>query len=144
MDQYRQELANSGLKRTKHRLAVLDLIAGGDRPMTADQVYEALRGQQVAINLSTVYRTLEVLALNGLLTRLGLSGDGRHLFEYNRRVHRHYLVCLTCRTVKPIDGCPLEEYSRTLAATTHYQISGHKLDIFGFCPKCQKNQSEKS
>ena len=137
---YTQDLTHCGLKKTRHRLAVLDILDHSEQPLTAEQIYASLQDRQVAINLSTIYRTLDTLVLNKLVTRLSITQDGRALHEYNRRVHRHYLVCQGCRKIIPIDGCPLADYSRQLEKETGFKINGHKLDLFGYCPQCQQKQ----
>lgn len=139
MDQYIEDLKNCGLKCTGHRTAILGILDRSDQPATAEQVYIELKNQSISINLSTVYRVLDILAVNKLLNRLSISRDGRALYEYNRRIHRHYLICLGCRKIMPIDGCPLESYNRALEAETCYTITGHKLDIYGYCPQCRDN-----
>jgi len=139
---YKQDLTHCGLKKTRHRLVILDILDHSDQPVTAEQIFARLQDRRIAINLSTVYRTLDTLVLNKLVTRLSITQDGRALHEYNRRVHRHYLVCQGCRKIIPIDGCPLADYSRQLEQETGFQISGHKLDLYGFCPQCRQQHPE--
>ncbi|MDW7659171.1 MAG: transcriptional repressor [Bacillota bacterium] len=138
---YEEDLNNCGLKKTKHRMAILDILDKNEQPRTAEDIFAALQARKVSINLSTVYRTLDILVTNRLLNRLSISQDGRALHEYNRRVHRHYLVCIGCHKIVPIDGCPLEDYSRKLEVETNYVISGHKLDLYGYCPECRTKEN---
>ena len=56
-----ERLKNSGLKTTKSRKAILDILIRSDQPMAAEQIFLVLKQEQIAINLSTVYRTLESL-----------------------------------------------------------------------------------
>ena len=137
---YEADLRKRGLKITRHRLLILAVLDESDQPLAAEAVFSAIQKQRISISLSTVYRAVDMLVLHGLLTRLNITQDGRTLYEYNRRVHRHYLVCLECRTIMPIDGCPLAEYSQQLEAETGYKLSGHKLDLYGYCPRCLKNK----
>jgi Fur family ferric uptake transcriptional regulator len=137
---YEDDLNNCGLKKTKHRMAILDILDKSEQPRTAEEIFAVLQAHKVSINLSTVYRTLDILVAKRLLNRLSISQDGRALHEYNRRVHRHYLVCIGCHKIVPIDGCPLEAYSRKLEAETDYVISGHKLDLYGYCPACRQKE----
>lgn len=92
--------------------------------------------------MSTVYRTLETLAAKNIVTKLNIAGDSRALFEYNRMVHRHYLVCLGCKKILGIESCPLERYEKYIAKRTDYSIAGHKLDIYGYCPECRETGQE--
>ncbi len=79
-----------------------------------------------------------------LAVKLNIAGDGRTLFEFNRMVHKHYLVCLGCKRIVAINGCPLEDYEKTLAKETNYSIEGHKLDIYGYCPECREKGQRKN
>jgi len=131
-------ITRSGLKRTRRRSAILDTLAQSDKPLSAEQIFLSLQEQNIAINLSTVYRTLDTLIEHRLVERLSLSGDSRAVFEFNRNSHRHYLICVSCKKVIPIDSCPFQDYEKAIEAETDYRIEGHKLDIFGYCPGCKK------
>ncbi|SMC64890.1 Fur family transcriptional regulator [Papillibacter cinnamivorans] len=140
---YGEHLKQSGLKNTRHRVAVLDILGQSSQPLAAEEVFLRLKDRGVSANLSTVYRTLEVLAEKGLATKLHITGDGRALFELNRMLHTHYLVCLGCKKILSIRHCPLEAYEKSLADETRYSIAGHRLDIYGYCPECQEKGREK-
>lgn len=139
-----RRLKQSGLKNTKHRTTILNMMKQSDDPMPAEQIYIQLKEEGVSINLSTVYRTLEVLTERGLLNKHSIINDSRALYEYNRRVHKHFLVCMGCKKMLTIEHCPLEEYEKTLEKETDFIISGHKLDIYGYCADCQKKLREQS
>ncbi len=133
-----ERLAGSGLKVTKQRAAILEILAKSDAPLTAEQVFLALKNASVPANLSTVYRVLEVLSDKKLVEKLRISEDTKTLFEYNRMIHKHNLICLGCNRVVAIRHCPLGDYEEKLAKETDFYISGHKLDIYGYCPECRK------
>ncbi len=130
-------LAGSGLRNTRTRAAVLAVLAEDAAPLSAEQLYASLREKGVAANLSTVYRALETLCEKGLAAKLSIPGDPRTFFEYSRASHRHYLICLGCREIRPIERCPLAGYEKALEAETDYRISGHKLVVYGYCPACR-------
>ena len=130
-------LRNAGLKATRQRAAVLRVLAESEEPLAAQDVHRLLR-RRIEADLSTVYRSLESMAEKGLLLKTVLSGESRTLFEFNRMLHRHYLVCVGCKKIQPIDHCPLEDYERSLEAQTGYRILSHKLAVYGRCPACAK------
>ncbi|HBL84525.1 MAG TPA: transcriptional repressor [Clostridiales bacterium] len=141
-DNFDELLRRSGLKNTKTRSAILEILEKSEQPVTAEQVFLELKNKQISANLSTVYRTLETLAEKMLAKKLNISGDSRAMFEYNRLVHRHYLVCLECKKIIPIDFCPIKNYEKTLEEKTKFKIAGHKLDVYGYCPDCQNKIQE--
>ena len=140
---FSNDLKNSGLKSTKHRIAILDILEQSDQPIAAEQVFLELKENNISTNLSTVYRTLESLSDKNLIIKLNILGDNRTLFEINHMIHRHYLVCLGCKKIISIDYCPLKNYEESLAAQTNYAITGHSLDIYGYCPECQSKEQPK-
>lgn len=140
---YSENFKLSGLKKTKHRIAILDILGKGKQPIAAEEVYNELKKNDISINLSTVYRTLEILTDRKLVTKLSIIGDNRSLFECNKMVHRHYLVCIGCKNIVTINHCPLGDYEEALEQETHFKISGHKLDIYGLCSQCQKRDQGK-
>jgi Fur family ferric uptake transcriptional regulator len=140
---FSDDLARNGLKTTKHRTEILDILEGSDQPLAAEQIFLELKKRNISVNLSTVYRVLEVLADNNLTEKLTIPGDSRTLFEYNRMVHKHYLICLGCKKIIPIEHCPLKDFEKTLAKETNFTISGHKLDIYGYCPECKEKYVHK-
>jgi len=135
---YEDELKQSGLKITKNRKAIIDMLVQSGHPITAEQIYFELKENKVEINLSTIYRTLEALEDKGLVTKLNIMDNDRMYFEYNNLGHRHYLVCLGCKKILTIQGCPLESYEKVLEKETQFTMIGHRLYLYGYCLDCQK------
>lgn len=133
-------LRKCGLKITKQRVAIFAILEENDMPMSADQVFQQLTDRKVSASLSTIYRILDDFTDRNFVTRHRMMNENTTLYEYNRFLHRHYLVCLGCKTILPIEGCPLDDYEKRLEKTTDFTIAGHQLDIYGYCSKCRSNQ----
>lgn len=138
---YEERLKASGLKSTRQRKAILAILSADVKPFTAEEIYLALKTEQIDISLSTVYRALETMSKKGVLQQVTLSGDNRMAYTVDRDAHRHYLVCSRCKKTLPISQCPLGAYEKALAKETGFLIQGHRLDIFGLCPDCQQKNS---
>lgn len=132
-----ERLKNSGLKKTRRREDVLRVLEGSDRPLTAEEIFLALKEQGADISLSTVYRVVDVLLEKEIVRKAGSDGNGRAVFELNRSVHRHYLVCLGCHKMIPMDGCPLGDLEKRLERDTGFSVTGHSLEIYGYCRECR-------
>lgn len=140
IDNYRDTLKQKGLKNTKRRTAILDILEGSEQPVPAEQIYSELSLKRVPISLSTVYRALDSLVSKELVTKLNLCGDNRTLFELNKNTHSHHLICLGCKKIQSIDHCPIKAYEDSLGKEMDFAVAGHKLDIYGYCSKCRVNQ----
>lgn len=135
----KEKIRSSGLKSTKQRCAILETLKQSGQPLAAEQIYAVLANKSLNINLSTVYRVLEAMASKHLVLKLDIMGENKTYFEYNTKKHRHYLVCLDCKKIIAVESCPLRGYEEKLASQTEYEISGHRLDIYGYCQECKKN-----
>ncbi len=140
IDKYSDILKSTGLKNTRHRNSILEILESCENPLSAEQIFLDLKEKNISINLSSVYRTLENLVAKGLLTKSNLNGDNRALFEFNRMEHKHHLICSGCRKIVPVDECPLEMYEKLLQDKTGFDVTGHKLEIYGYCQDCKASR----
>jgi Fur family ferric uptake transcriptional regulator len=139
--EYGYDFSQNGLKSTKRRAEILKILEDSDQPLSAEQVFLDLKKKNIEVSLSTVYRALEAISKKNLALKLNIPGDQKTLFEYNRRVHKHYLICLGCNKIRSINSCPLGDYEESLADELHYSILGHQLDIYGYCPECRERNT---
>ncbi|MCE5286041.1 MAG: transcriptional repressor [Pelosinus sp.] len=139
-DKYSAALKSVGLKNTKHRHSILAILERCESPITAEEIFLELKQQQVAINLSSVYRTLENLVIKEMVVKSTISGESKALFELKRTGHRHRLICSGCKKMIAIEGCPVAEYEKSLQQQTGFRVTGHKLEIYGYCHDCEPNK----
>ena len=136
---YEDKFVESGLKKTKSRKAILDILTKSSQPISAEQIFTMLKDDHIVIDISTVYRTLEAFVNIELVKKINLMDDDRMLFEYNNLDHHHYLICIGCRKIITIQSCPLGAYEEELQSKTDFSILGHKLYLYGYCSECQNN-----
>lgn len=141
-DEFRDILKQEGLKYTKHRASIMKVLTESGQPLGAEQVFLALQEKGVNVNLSTVYRILESLASKGLIIKISIGSDTKALFELNRMEHKHHLICMKCKKMLSVDGCPFEEYEKLLQNKMGFDVTGHKLEIYGYCDKCKLLHNE--
>ena len=129
-------MAGHGYRMTGPRRAIIASALRQERPFTAEQlVADAATGAGES-GRSTVYRTLEILASLGVLSRI-LDGSGRPVYVAGAPVHRHHLVCAGCGTAVPFNACPVDDLATTLARENDFEVHGHLLEIFGTCGDCR-------
>ena len=136
------ELKQSGLKNTKHRNDVFELIKKSEQPVSAEYIFSELNKNNCPINLSTVYRILDTLCLSDLVTKVSIDTENKNLYEYNCVAHRHYMVCLGCDKILTVKNCPLHDYEKQLIDETEFIITCHKLVMYGYCPQCKRQQND--
>ncbi|HOP57289.1 MAG TPA: transcriptional repressor [Bacillota bacterium] len=132
-------LQSSNLKKTGHRLEILTLLEGTEEPLSADKIHDKLHRKGVHVPYSTIYRTLETLSSNNIISKLRIEKQQRTLFELNRNQHHHHLICLGCEKIIAVEGCPIPEaFTEKIQKEQGFEILGHRLEFFGYCPECQK------
>lgn len=129
-----------GIKNTKKRGMVLDILKKSDSPVTAEYIYLKLKEENAQVWLSTIYRTLEVLTSKGVVTKSNIMNDGKASYELNNSQHKHHMVCMSCSRMVPVDDCPFEEFEKQLCKKTGFEVKSHKLEIYGYCPMCKENE----
>ena len=105
--------------------------------LTAEDIYQELIGQGQGINFSTVYRILEMFTAKELTEKHYLPDSRKYGFSLRAMGHRHRLICLKCRRIVEIDHCPLAGFEAELAEKTQFDIVGHNLEWYGYCPECR-------
>jgi len=133
---YTEILQREGMKSTRHRKAILLLLEQSDHPMTAEELYIALREKTASINLSTVYRTLDTFVSKNLVIKSTMD-DGKARYELNQHEHKHHLFCVGCHKMIAIEDCPLGELQEILKKKMDFDVTGHKLEIYGYCHNCK-------
>lgn len=85
---YKLLLESVGLKATHQRIVILAALTQVKSHVSAEVLFESLRGDNPSLSLGTVYRTLESFSQHGLIQRVN-NREGKLLFDSNREVHHH-------------------------------------------------------
>lgn len=129
-------MIDRGYRMTAPRRAIIAAALRQERPFTAEQLVAYAAAGAGEGGRSTVYRTLEILASLGVLSRI-LDASGRPVYVAGAPIHRHHLVCAECGTAIPFNACPVGDLAATLARENDFEVHGHLLEIFGACGACR-------
>ena len=130
-------LKKASLKNTKQRSSVLKIIESSDEPLTAEEIFKIMIIENSQINLSTIYRTLNLLTGKNVLLKT-LKGDGTASYELNKMSHKHYITCSVCNSSALIESCPIKDISEAVSEKTGFKVTGHSLQLTGICSECMK------
>lgn len=139
---YADYLHRYGLKNTKSRQLVLQLLLQHGGVLTAEEIFQKLFAQKQTLNFSTVYRILEIFTQKGVTEKSYLSNSRKYGFTLHAVGHRHRLICLRCHAVVEVEHCPIAEFEEQLAEKTDFAIVGHNLEWYGYCAKCRDKQQK--
>lgn len=127
----------SGYKNTKQRQAISDLLEISKDPISAEEIYLKLSSKKISANLSTIYRSLEILEDKGVVTKTVIN-DGKALYELVKDEHTHRVICTKCNKMVAVELCPIAKMEDELKRTTDFDITGHRIEIYGICSECKR------
>ncbi|MBJ7357266.1 Fur family transcriptional regulator [Nocardioides sp.] len=131
---WRETLRTRGYRLTPQRELILNAVDTLGHA-TPDEVLAEVRTHSDAVNVSTVYRTLEVLEELGLVRHAHLSD--RAPTYHSVRDHEHFhLVCRNCRTVISVEPDVIEPLTSRLDADYSFTVDVGHLTVFGTCQEC--------
>jgi Fur family ferric uptake transcriptional regulator len=120
---------------TPQRLLILDMLFARGDHVTAEELFSAAQEQYPYLNISTVYRTLELLRDIGLVSETDLGNGVRHFALLTEDRH-HHLICLGCGYVESVEDSLFEDLRATLREHQGFEARIDHLAIFGMCSGC--------
>jgi Fur family transcriptional regulator, ferric uptake regulator len=129
-------LRGKKIKATKARIYIMGILLNSEIALSADYIYEKCLSDNISVDLSTVYRTLELLDEKGITEKFDL-GDGRYNFIIKKEGHMHKIECSMCHKKLEIE-CPMNQIDELIRNKTGFTPMEHQLFIKGICEDCRK------
>ena len=133
-----ETLQKKGYRLTPQRLMVLDALHSVDTHISAEEIYAQVKAKYPYANISTVYRTLDLLKELGLVTEIN-QGDGRIRYHPLEKGDRHHLICSKCGKISNLPESALLPLTEMLARNYKFKADVKHLAVFGICAACQKS-----
>jgi len=129
------KLSEQGYRLTPQRMLVLAAIDGSDHHISAEEIYAQVVTKYPHVNISTIYRTLDLLKRLGLVTETDLGG-GRVRYHPVDKGHHHHLVCQACGAIIDLDESVFSSLKSQLLREYKFSADLRHLAIFGHCANC--------
>jgi Fur family ferric uptake transcriptional regulator len=133
--QWDERLRAGGYKVTPQRQLVLEAIGRLDHA-TPEKILAEVQQTARGVNISTIYRALDVLDEVGLVTHHHLN-DGAptyHLASEGGHVH---LVCQDCGSVSQVRPEAIKPLITALDEGQGFETDVAHLTVFGRCSQCR-------
>jgi Fur family ferric uptake transcriptional regulator len=135
-------IRRNGHRLTPQRLLVIEALHNADKHISAEEIYEQLHNRYPYANISTVYRTLELLKEIKLVTETNF-GEGRVRYHVAEKGHHHHLVCRSCGKVIDLKESLLHPLQDTLLQEYGFDADLRHLAISGECRGCRRKNTKK-
>ncbi len=130
------------LKKTMPRLAIFEILKNSGEPLTASDIYKLTEKQNLKVNFSTIYRTLNAFEKANIIVQHNLPSGGEAVFEIRNEKHCHYAICLDCKKKIPLNECPVMHNIAELDEN-NFEVTEHHVELFGYCKDCRLKHDKK-
>lgn len=131
-----QKLGELGYRLTLQRRVILKAIEETDGHISAEEIYRSISTLSPQMNISTVYRTMELLKGLGLVTETDL-GDGRLRYHCIGKGHHHHLICEKCGKTIDVEESLLNPLWARVRERYGFTVNMKHIAIFGLCSECR-------
>ncbi|MDY6835566.1 MAG: Fur family transcriptional regulator [Chloroflexota bacterium] len=137
MEDILHRLEGLGYRLTPQRMMVVAAVERADGHISAEEIYSQIRARHPRVNISTVYRTLDLLKAEGLVAEIDL-GEGRVRYHPVDKGHHHHLICRRCGAIIDMDEATLIPLKGVLREKYGFESDLRHLAVFGHCLNCAK------
>ncbi|SRR6266540_3435523 len=135
MDGNEQRLRDRGLRVTRPRLAVLEVLAPGGH-LEVDEIATRVRARLASVSTQAVYDVLGALARAGLARRIEPAGSPAR-YEARSGDNHHHVVCRGCGEIADIDCAVGRAPCLDPSNAVGFEVDEAEVTFWGLCPRCQ-------
>jgi len=137
-DAFREFLESKGMRATPERQAILAEVFAEHEHFDVEELIMRLRRKGQRLSRASVYRTLSLLVESGLVQAVYFEDGHMHYEHVYGHDHHCHLRCLGCRRIIEFRNGLVEETEARLGRMHDFVITGHRLEVFGYCADCRR------
>jgi Fur family ferric uptake transcriptional regulator len=131
-----QRLSSAGYKLTLARMTVLQALCELPGHCTSAVILEKVHELDASIGRASVFRVLDLLCSLAIIRPTYVSASTPEFVLMPENGHHAHIICPECHKVTELDTCPLDFHLTQVAEEYGIALSGHILELFGYCPTC--------
>lgn len=133
---FKEHLRRLGLKSTSQRDDIAHVFFASARHISVEELYQQVKQVNQRIGYATVYRTMKLLTDCGLaVERHFRNGEAR--YESSEGHHHDHLICESCGRIVEFEEERIERLQAEIARKLGFELSGHKMELYGICRDCR-------
>ena len=131
-----EALQQIGYRLTPQRMMILEAIADSEGHLSAEEIHETVRTAYPYLDISTVYRTLDLLKTLHLVSETDL-GRGPAQYELLSKGLHHHLICTECGEILDVPNSLLDSLRHAMSEEYDFHAEIEHLAVFGICSDCK-------
>ena len=137
----RRLLKDHGISTTRQRALILKSMRERNDHPDAEAVLASLRKLLPLLSLDTVYRSLNLLAAEGLIRKLALP---THRFHFDGILDRHdHFLCMSCEKIVDVGSCDTQRQSHANFPARLGRLQTVQKAYLGSCHPCSAHPARK-
>lgn len=141
LDRFKRILRENGLKYTKQREVLLEILYNSQEHFTPDDLYFKVKTKYPELNvgIATVYRTLNLLEDSGMATSISFGIQGKK-FELANKPHHDHIICKNCGKIVEFEDLTIEKKQIEICKKHKFKMTSHIMQLYGVCDECNINK----
>lgn len=128
-DRLKAALRAAGVRLTRQRAALLEVLAKADDHPDAATLHDRTRAIEPGVSLSTVYRTLTALEEQGVIHKHVFQGESAR-YEHAQTDHHDHMIDVDTGEVIEFTSEKIEQLQAEIAAELGYDILHHRMELY--------------
>lgn len=121
---------------TRPREQISAVLRNERRYLSAAEIHGLLKKARSTVSLSTVYRTLDLLAAKGEASQR-VDEHGEATYVTCAPTHHHHAICRKCGRVEEVACEAMERFAGELRVHHGFELDDHAMEFFGRCAACR-------
>ena len=137
LEVFREFIRKKGLRRTPERETIIKEIFATHDHFDVDDLYLRLRNKKKKVSKPSIYRLIPYLLESGLIQEAYFEDGHLHYEHIYGHEHHCHLRCVECGAIVEFQEKSLKSLESKLGKKYDFLVKGHKLEVYGYCPKCR-------
>jgi len=136
-----QTLRERGHRITPQREMIIGALAHDGRHLTVDAILTVIQAQTRAISAATIYRTLDFLFEQGVVSRC-IGPEGQAIYATLRHGPHIHLICRRCGDEIEDNDCTIAPLGSYCEERHGFTLDQQHIALFGVCAGCRERMEE--
>ncbi len=140
-EQFKKLLKQEGITKVDERYQVLETFLMTEGHVTAEELLSRLNEEGISLDSAFVKDTLKLMVTYGFADKKQFDSSKTYYEHRHVGLHHDHMICTKCDKIIEFTDDHLELLQVQIASTYGFHMLLHKMEIYGICSDCLKEQT---
>ncbi len=140
-EQFEKLLKQNHVEDFEDRFKVMEAFLQTERHVTSSELISRLNQQGVFLEPEFVRDTLKIMCRYGFARKNRFNNGSVRYEHMHLGQHHDHMICTKCNQIFEFKDDRLEQLQLDIAKKFGFHVLQHKMDLYGICGKCLKQQA---